>query len=80
MTLLKVPRDVPDDKLVLLSDILPTAWCSLLTLPELPCTAESLLSRSPEFCSSSISACAAANIPATQLVRPAWVSTSLKFS
>ena len=29
INLLKVPRDVPDDNVVLLSDILPTAWCTL---------------------------------------------------
>lgn len=35
LNLLKVPRDVPDDKVVLLSDILPTAWRALDTLPGL---------------------------------------------
>ena len=38
LNLLKVPRDVPDDKVVLLSDILPTAWRALSTPPGLPCS------------------------------------------
>ena len=43
VNLLKVPADLPDEKLVLLSDVLPTAWCALQTLQALLCS-----SRPPE--------------------------------
>lgn len=36
MNLLKVPQSLTDDQVVLLSDVLPTAWCDLLLPPGSP--------------------------------------------